>query len=118
MGWRRASAASLHLEAIMKQLATLLLSALAVAALATVADGNIATGAVAAAPADGHTLLLTGNNHAVNATLLPNPGFDYVKSFAPIAMVATSNMLLVASPTLQAANVADLLRQAHEKPGA
>src|SRR5690554_6161848 len=36
--------------------------------------GNIATAAVAQAPADGHTLLLTGNNHAVNPTLIPNPG--------------------------------------------
>jgi tripartite-type tricarboxylate transporter receptor subunit TctC len=81
------------------------------------AGGNIAAGAVAAAPADGHTILLTGNNHAVNATMLPNPGFDYVKSFAPIGMVATSNMLLVSSPTLQAAGVADVLRRAREKPG-
>jgi hypothetical protein len=54
--------------------------------------GNIAASAVATAPPDGHTLLLTGNNHAVNATLLPNPGFDYVKSFAPIGKMATSNM--------------------------
>jgi tripartite-type tricarboxylate transporter receptor subunit TctC len=79
--------------------------------------GNIAASAVATAPADGHTILLTGNNHAVNATLLPNPGFDYVKSFAPIGLVATSNMLFVASPTLKAASVADVLQQAHEKPG-
>src|SRR5262249_6081558 len=79
--------------------------------------GNIAASAVAAAPPDGYTILLTGNNHAVNATLLPNPGFDYVKSFAPIGMVATSNMLLVSSPTLKAAGVADVLRQAHEAPG-
>jgi tripartite-type tricarboxylate transporter receptor subunit TctC len=80
--------------------------------------GNIAASAVATAPPDGHTLLLTGNNHAVNATLLPNPGFDYVKSFAPIGKMATSNMLLVSSPTLNASSVADVLRQAHEKPGA
>jgi len=79
--------------------------------------GNIAASSVATAPADGHILLLTGNNHAVNATLLPNPGFDYVKSFEPIGMVATSNMLLVSSPTLKAASVADVLRQAHERPG-
>jgi tripartite-type tricarboxylate transporter receptor subunit TctC len=80
--------------------------------------GNIAANAVATAPPDGHTLLLTGNNHAVNATLLPNPGFDYVKSFTPIGMVAFSNMLLVSSPTLKATGVADVLRQAHENPGA
>ena len=37
--------------------------------------GNIASAAVAKAPPDGYTLLLTGNNHAVNPTLLPDPGF-------------------------------------------
>jgi len=36
---------------------------------------NIAAKIVATAPAGGHTLLLTGNNHAVNPTFLPNPGF-------------------------------------------
>ena len=35
------------------------------------AGGNIAAQAVASAAADGHTLLLTGNNQAVNPTLLP-----------------------------------------------
>jgi tripartite-type tricarboxylate transporter receptor subunit TctC len=78
--------------------------------------GNIAAAAVANAAPDGYTLLLTGNNHASNATILPNPGFDYVKSFAPIGMVATSNMLLVASPTLPAKNVADVLALARAKP--
>jgi tripartite-type tricarboxylate transporter receptor subunit TctC len=81
------------------------------------AGGNIAATAVAGSPPDGYTLLLTGNNHAINATRLPNPGFDYVKSFAPVGLVATSNMLLVASPTLAAKGVADVLALARAKPG-
>ena len=78
------------------------------------AGGNIATLAVAKAAPDGHTLLLTGNNHAVNPTLLPNPGFDYEKDLAPVSMVAQGNMMIVASPTLPANNVAELLAYARK----
>src|SRR5580692_9600099 len=39
--------------------------------------GNIAAGIVAKAEPDGHTLLVTGSNQAVNPTLRPSPGFDY-----------------------------------------
>ena len=80
------------------------------------AGGNIAAGAVAGAAPDGYTLLVTGNNHAINATTLPNPGFDYVKSFSPIGLIATSNMLFVASPTLPAKNVSEVLAMARAKP--
>ena len=38
--------------------------------------GNVAAAIVARAEPDGHTLLVTGSNQAVNPTLLPNPGFD------------------------------------------
>ena len=81
------------------------------------AGGNIAAGAVAGAAPDGYTLIVTGNNHAINATRLPNPGFDYVKSFSPIGLIATSNMLLVASATLPAKSVSEVLALARAKPG-
>jgi len=81
------------------------------------AGGNIATAAVANSPPDGYTLLLTGNNHAVNPTLIPNPGFDYTKSFAPIGLIAKSNMLLVANTEFKANNVAEVVALAKAKPG-
>src|ERR1700722_398015 len=62
------------------------------------AGGNIAASFVAKAQPDGHTLLVTGSQQVVNPTLLPNPGFDYERDLTPVAMVATANMLLVASP--------------------
>ena len=80
--------------------------------------GNIATEFVAKAPPDGHTLLVTGPNHAVNRTLIPNPGFDYEKDIVPITMMAEGNLLLVAHPNLAAANVAELIALAKRKPGA
>jgi tripartite-type tricarboxylate transporter receptor subunit TctC len=80
--------------------------------------GNIATAAVANAAPDGYTFLITGNNHAVNPILLPNPGFDYVRSFAPVGLIASGNYLLVASPSLAAKNVSEVLALARAKPDA
>lgn len=81
------------------------------------AGGNVAAGAVAKADPDGLTLLITGSNQAVNPTLLPNPGFDYDRDFAPVAMAAVANMLLVASNSLPANNITDVIKLAKAKPG-
>lgn len=81
------------------------------------AGGNIATDAVAKAMPDGHTLLITGNNHAVNPVLIPNPGFDYEKDLMPVAMLAESNMVLVSSNAFAAKNIQELIALAKSKPG-
>ena len=78
--------------------------------------GNIATGAVAKAAPDGYTLLLTGGSHTVNATLLPNPGFDYARDFAPVTMLAEATMMLVATASLPATNLGDIVAMARQKP--
>ena len=66
------------------------------------AGGNIAATIVAKAAPDGHTLLSTGSNQAVNPTLLPNPGFDYERDLVPVSMAVVANMLLVAAPSFPA----------------
>ena len=80
------------------------------------AGGNIAAGLVAKAQPDGHTLLVTGTNQAVNPTLLPNPGFDYERDFVPVSMVARAKMLLVAAPAFPAKNIGDVIALAKQKP--
>ncbi len=82
------------------------------------AGGNIAALAVAKAAPDGHMLLLTGNNQAVNPTLLPNPGFDYDRDLTPVSMVAEANMLLVATPSLPVKNITELVALAKQQPNA
>jgi tripartite-type tricarboxylate transporter receptor subunit TctC len=80
------------------------------------AGGNIAAGLVARAEPDGHILLVTGSNQAVNQTLLPNPGFDYETDLVPVSMLVTSKLLLVASPSFPAKNITDLIKIARQKP--
>jgi tripartite-type tricarboxylate transporter receptor subunit TctC len=80
--------------------------------------GNIATDAVAKAAPDGHTLLLSGGNHAVNPVLIPNPGFDYEKDIASVSMMAEANMVLVASQSFAPNNLTELIALAKQKPGA
>ena len=80
------------------------------------AGGNIAAGIVAKADPDGHTLLMTGSNQAVNPTLLPNPGFDYGHDLAPLSMAADAKMLLVTAPSFPAKNISDVIRIAKQRP--
>jgi tripartite-type tricarboxylate transporter receptor subunit TctC len=80
------------------------------------AGGNLAATVVARAEPDGHTLLVTGSNLVVNQTLLPNPGFDYERDLAPLSMVATSKLLLVASPSFPAKTITDVIALAKQKP--
>jgi tripartite-type tricarboxylate transporter receptor subunit TctC len=78
--------------------------------------GNIAAGVVAKAEPDGHTLLVTGSNQAVNPTLLPNPGFDYERDLVPVSMVLSAKLLLVASPAFPAKNINEVIKIAKQKP--
>ncbi len=80
------------------------------------AGGNIAAGIVAKAEPDGHTLLVTGSNLAVNPTLLPNPGFDYARDLAPASMAVSAKLLLVAAPAFPAKNITDVIKIAKQKP--
>ncbi|RZL61002.1 MAG: tripartite tricarboxylate transporter substrate binding protein [Variovorax sp.] len=81
------------------------------------AGGNIAADAVAKAPPDGNTLLMSFTSHAINATLYPTLPFDPVKDFTPLTCVATSPSILVAHPSVPAKDVRELIALAKSQPG-
>jgi len=80
------------------------------------AGGNIATGFVAHALADGYTLLFGSAAVTVNATLMPNAGFDLVKDLTPIVRLATVPNILVVNPSLGVKSVDELIAKARSRP--
>jgi tripartite-type tricarboxylate transporter receptor subunit TctC len=82
------------------------------------AGGNIAAEFVAKSAADGHTWLL-GNNSilATNASLYRRLGYDPVKDFAPVTLVAVQPNILVVNPAVPAGSVRELVALAQSRPG-
>lgn len=82
------------------------------------AGGNIGADFVAKAPADGYTLLMATNaTHAANAAMYSKMPFDPLKDFAPITMVGSLPMVLVAAPSVPANSVRALVDAARASPG-
>jgi tripartite-type tricarboxylate transporter receptor subunit TctC len=71
-------------------------------------SGSVGAAIVARAPADGHTLVLAVSGIAINAHLLKLP-YDTVTAFAPITAVAYPVATLIASPTLPANDLKELV---------
>ncbi|WP_437341747.1 tripartite tricarboxylate transporter substrate binding protein [Cupriavidus basilensis] len=81
------------------------------------AGGNIAADLVAKSAPDGTTLLMSFTSHTINATLYKKLPFDPVQDFTPITLVATVPSVLVATPSLPANNIPELIQLAKSKPG-
>lgn len=81
------------------------------------AGGNIATAYVAKARPDGYTLLLTANSMLViNPALYRSPGFDPVKDFEPVALVATAGFVIAANPAFAPNSIKELVAAAKASP--
>lgn len=81
------------------------------------ASGNIGAELVAKAPADGYTLLFTATAFGTNPALNRNLPFDPIKSFAPVALVATSAMSVVVSSPVAAKTLSEFVALAKSQPG-
>ncbi len=80
------------------------------------AGGVIGTEVAAGAPPDGYTLLIVSLAHAVNPWL-HKLKYDPIKSFAPVAILATGPNVLAISPSLPVNSVKELVELAKQKPG-
>jgi tripartite-type tricarboxylate transporter receptor subunit TctC len=81
------------------------------------AGGNIAADAVAKAPGDGYTLLITTQGFAISPGLYKKLPFDATRDFAPVTQLTSSFLVLVCSPQLPAGSIRDLIALAKSKPG-
>jgi len=82
------------------------------------AGGNIGTANAAKAKPDGYTLMLTTNSaQVINPWLYKTTGFDAVKDFTPVGLVASAGYVLVVNASFPANNVNELIAQAKANPG-
>jgi tripartite-type tricarboxylate transporter receptor subunit TctC len=79
--------------------------------------GNIATAAVITSPADGYTLLFSGSNNAISASLYKKLPFDFMRDTVPIAMFTQVPNLLVVSNAMPAKTVQELIDYCRANPG-
>ncbi len=81
------------------------------------AAGNVGAIAVARAAPDGYTLLLCVDfTLGTNPVLYQKPGFDPLKDFAPITLLAKSQSVLVVNASVAANTVQELMSLARQKP--
>ena len=77
------------------------------------AGTTIAAEQVARAAPDGYTLLMQDiATHALNATLYRNLGYDTLRDFSAVALVAASPLVLVVNPEANVPSVASLITAA------
>jgi tripartite-type tricarboxylate transporter receptor subunit TctC len=82
------------------------------------AGGNIAAEAVARAPGDGYTLLITTQGFAISPGLYKKLPFDVTRDFAPVTQLTSSFLVLVCTPQVPAHSIRELIAAAKSRPGA
>lgn len=80
------------------------------------AGGNIAHEAVAKAPPDGYTLLMGAPPVVINPNLSPGQGYDTLRDFAPIALLATIPNMITVHPSVPAKTLRELIQLARSHP--
>src|SRR5882672_2875668 len=81
------------------------------------ASGNIGMEAAAHAAPDGYTIVINTIPLVTNQSLFEKLGWDPIRDFAPIGMIATSPHALIVPAKLQESKVEDLVRLARASPG-
>jgi tripartite-type tricarboxylate transporter receptor subunit TctC len=83
------------------------------------AGGNLGVDAAAKSAPDGYTLVMgQTSNLAINPTLYSKLPYDPVKDLTPVALVASSPLVIVASANSPFHTLAEVIREAKAHPGA
>jgi tripartite-type tricarboxylate transporter receptor subunit TctC len=81
------------------------------------AAGNLGAELAAKSPPDGYTLLVGSIAQAISATLYSRLGYDFVKDFAPVTLLATGSFTLAVHPSVPARTAKELIAFARRRPG-
>jgi tripartite-type tricarboxylate transporter receptor subunit TctC len=77
----------------------------------------IGTDVAAKAAPDGYTLLMMSNTHTVNETLIANKPFNLTRDFVGVAPINSSDLVLVAHPSVNANTLKEVMAMAKASPG-
>ena len=82
------------------------------------ANGVVAAQAIATAPKDGYTFLVTdGSMFSINPAIYKNLGYDYKRDFLPVALMARAPLYLAVNSRVSANTLQDFIALAKSKPG-
>jgi tripartite-type tricarboxylate transporter receptor subunit TctC len=81
------------------------------------AGSIVASQFVAQAKADGHTLLMVTNSHALSASLFRKLPYDTVNDFAPVSLIGSFDLGIFAPANSRFASLRDALAFARAQPG-
>jgi len=81
------------------------------------ASGNIGADFVAKSAPDGYTLFVAATSFATSPAFYPKLGWDPVKDFAPVSLVATVPIIVVVNPSVPAATPKELIAYSKANPG-
>jgi tripartite-type tricarboxylate transporter receptor subunit TctC len=80
------------------------------------ANGALAAAQLAKLPADGQTLMMIVSGHITNPLIMANAGYDAIKDFTPISLLASSPLMIFAHPSFAANDIKGAIALAKEKP--
>jgi tripartite-type tricarboxylate transporter receptor subunit TctC len=81
------------------------------------AGGNLSAEIAARAAPDGYTLYMCSASLVVNPSLYRKVGYDPVRDFAPVTLLASVQGVLVVNPSVPAKSVSDFIALAKKSPG-
>jgi tripartite-type tricarboxylate transporter receptor subunit TctC len=82
------------------------------------AAGVIGTRVAAKSAPDGYTLVMaTTGSIAINMSLYANPGYNSLKDLAPIGLISSTPIVLMAHPSFPETSLAALIARAKREPG-
>jgi tripartite-type tricarboxylate transporter receptor subunit TctC len=80
-------------------------------------SGSIGSALIARQEPDGYSLLVAGSGpHLTGPAINPNIGYDPLKDFTHIAMIAADSFVLAANPALGVGSIAELVKLARSRP--
>jgi len=79
---------------------------------------NIGAEVAAKSPPDGYTMFMATTAHSVSATLYTQLGYNLVRDFAGVALLAATPNLVVVHPSVPVKSIKELVAFAKARPGA